>query len=82
MASPGQNLGGCGHLMTRFDTHSNCARCCGKGKGPDCCVEKPENSDCKFCNVLTSDQRSQLSTPSYKLKKEKHESKKTDDCHP
>ena len=27
--------------------------------------------ECKFCNSLTMDQKSQLATPSYKLKKEK-----------
>ena len=30
-----------------------------------------------FCNILTSDQSSQLSTPSYKINKENCESKKT-----
>ena len=46
--------------MAGFDTHSYCARWHDKEKGPDPCVEKPDSSDCKFCNVLTSDQRSQL----------------------
>ena len=78
MASLGQKWGGCGHLMAGFDTHSCCARCPDKGKGPDPYVEKPENSDCKLCNILTSDQRFQLSSPSYKLKKETCEAKKTD----
>ena len=55
MASPGQKQGGCGHVMAGFDTHSYYARCRDKGKGPDPCVEKPENSDYKFSNVLTSD---------------------------
>ena len=32
---------------------------------------------CKFCNILTSDQLAQLSTPSYKLKKDKQEAKST-----
>ena len=62
--------------MAGFDTHNYCMRCRNKGKGQDPCVEKPE-SDCNFCNVLTSDQKSQLSTPSYKIKKEKWDSKKT-----
>ena len=39
-------------------------------------MENPD-SDCKFCNGLTSDRKSQFSTPSYKIKKEKRESKKT-----
>ena len=41
-------------------------------------MENPYNSDCKFCNILTSDRCSQLSTSSYKLKKEKREAKKRD----
>ena len=76
MASSGQKHGGCGNLMAGFDSHSYCARCCDKEKGKDPCVEKPD-ADCKFCNLLTSDQKSQLSTPSYQLKKEKRDSKKT-----
>ena len=68
-----QKHGGCGHLMARFDTHSFCARCREKSKGPDPCVSK---SDCQACNVLTEDQRLQLSTPSYRIKKEKRDLKK------
>ena len=34
-----------------------------------------DTTDCKFCNSLTEDQRIQLATPSYKLKKEKREAK-------
>ena len=73
MSSPGQKHGGCGHLMASFDTHSFCARCREKSKGPDPCVSK---RDCQACNILTEDQRLQLSTPSYRIKKEKRESKK------
>ena len=62
MLSHLQKRGGCGHLMAGFDFHSYCASCRDKGKGPDPCVEKSENSDCSFCSVLTPDQRSQLST--------------------
>ena len=39
-------------------------------------MEKPQTTDCKFCNIVTPKQRSQLSTPSYKIKKEKLEAKK------
>ena len=70
MASPGEKRGGCGHLMAGFDAHNYCARCRNKGKGHDPCVEKPD-SDCKFYNVLTSDQKAQLSTLSDKIKKGK-----------
>ena len=76
MSSPGQKHGGCGHLMAKFDTHIFCARCRDKGKGPeapDPCVSK---SDCQACDVLTEDQHIQLSTPSYRLKKEKRDFKK------
>ena len=76
MSSPGQKHGGCGHLMAGFDTHSFCARCREKCKGPDPCVSK---NDCHACNILTEDQRLQLSTPSYRIKKEKRESKKQGD---
>ena len=76
MSSPGQKHGGCGHLMTGFDTHSFHARCREKCKGPDPCVSK---NDCHACNILTEDQRLQLSTPSYRIKKEKRESKKQGD---
>ena len=78
MASPSQKRGGCGHLMAEFDSHSSCVRCRKKGKWPDPCVSK---SDCNLCNVLNSDQRLQLSAPSYKrkkLKKGKRQSKKSD----
>ena len=54
LSSPGQKHGGCGHLMASFDTHSFCARCREKSKGPDPCVSK---SDCQACNILTEDQR-------------------------
>ena len=62
--------------MAGFDTHSFCVHCRDKEKGQDPCVEKLDSA-CKFCNILTSDQRAQLSTPSYKLKKEKWEAEST-----
>ena len=43
---------------------------------PDPCVENRNSTDCKFCSILTTEQCSQLSTPSYKIKKEKREAKK------
>ena len=39
-------------------------------------MEKPQCTGCKFCNLLTPEQKAQLATPTYKLKKEKRESKK------
>ena len=78
MSSPGQRRGKCGHVMANFDTHSHCARCRDKGKGKEPCVSDPQTSDCQICNNLTSEQLQQLSTPSYKLKKEKREAKLSD----
>ena len=60
--------GTCGHAMASFDGHSFCARCREKGKGKDTCIETP-TSDCKFCLLLTPEQKAQLATPSYKLKR-------------
>ena len=78
MSSPGQHRGKCGHVMANFDTHFHCARCRDKGKGKEPCVSDPQMFNCQICNSLTSDQRQQLATPSYKLKKEKREAKLTE----
>ena len=67
MASPGQRKGGCGHIMASFDQHSRCARCRDKGHGDDACVKK---LPCEFCELLTPEQVLQLSTPTYKLRKD------------
>ena len=71
MLAPGQKRGSCSHAMASFDGHAFCAHCRDKGTGTDPCVENKDTSDCKFCNILTPEQRVQLATPSYKLKKEK-----------
>ena len=76
MSSPGQKRGACGHAMASFDGHLSCARCRDKGKGKDTCVEDKDSTNCSHCNVLTPEQKAQLATPSYKLKKEKREAKK------
>ena len=78
MSSPGLKRGSCGHAMASFDGHSFCARCRDKGKGEEPCVANKETADCKFCNPLTPEQRMQLATPSYKIKKEKREAKRAD----
>ena len=72
MSSPSQRRGGCGHMMAGFDLHSFCAHCCDKKKGKDPCVKKP-NLECQICKALTPEQLAQLSTPSYKLRKEKRD---------
>ena len=77
MSSPGQKRGGCGHQMASFDGHAYCARCRDKKKGEDPCVKSPD-SECSFCAILTPEQLLQLSTPSYRLKKEKREARKMD----
>ena len=61
-------------MMAGFDTHSRCARCCDKKKVQDPSVEKP-GSACSHCSSLTPDQLTQLSMPTYKMKKEKRELK-------
>ena len=76
MSSPSQKHGSGGHIMATFDSHSFCARCREKGKGSDPCVL---HNDCNSCNVLSEDQCLQLSTPSYRLKKEKRDLKKSTD---
>ena len=76
MSSPSQKHGSCGHIMATFDSHCFCARCREKGKGSDPCIS---HLDCNACNSLTEGQRTQLSTPSYRLKKEKRDSKKVSD---
>ena len=76
MSSPGQRRGGCGHTMANFDFHAFCARYREKGKGTDDCVKNPHTSDCKICNAFSEEQRLQLATPSYRIKKEKREAKK------
>ena len=54
--------------MASFDGHLYCTHCRDKGKGKDTCVEN-KDSNCVHCNSLTPEQRAQLATPSYKLKK-------------
>ena len=63
--------------MASFDGHAFCARCRDKKKGTDMCVESP-TKDCKFCLLLTPEQKLRLATPSYKLKKEKRDAKKAE----
>ena len=71
MSSPGRRRGNFGHAMAIF-LWVFCARCRHKGKDP--CVDTPD-AECKFCIVLTPEQKAQLATRSYKLQK-KREAKK------
>ena len=65
--------------MASFDSHSFCARCREKGKDSDPCTS---HKDCNACNFLTEEQCLQLSTPSYRIEKEKRELKKSADNTP
>ena len=65
--------------MASFDSPSFCARCREKSKGSDPCTS---HNDCTVCNSLIEEQRLQLSTPSYRLKKEKRELNKSADNTP
>ena len=78
MSSPGQKRGSCGHAMAIFNGRAYCARCREKGKGEEPCIANKETLDCTICNSLTPEQRTQLATPSYKIKKEKREAKRLD----
>ena len=67
MASPGQKRGSCGHVMALFDSHLKCARCRDKGIGDDLCVKKKQ---CQICDNLSEQQKLQLATPTYRVRKE------------
>ena len=54
--------------MTGSDSHSKCARCRDKGLGDDPCVQKKE---CDICRGFTPEESLQLSTPTYRDRKEK-----------
>ena len=54
--------------MAMFAKHQRCARCRDKVQGNDPCVL---NQNCEYCNLLTPEQVTQLSTPTCKLRKEK-----------
>ena len=72
MSSPGQRKGACGHIVASFDKHSRCARCRDKGQGDDPCVK---HIPCEIYDLLTLEQVLQLTTPTYKIRKEKQKVK-------
>ena len=53
-----------------------------KGRERQPCVANKDTTDCKLCNSLTPEQHSQLATPSYKIKKEKREAKRSESANP
>ena len=52
MASPGQNQGLRGYVMSGFDSHVYCSRYRDKGKGDDLCVKKNLKAVCKDYDML------------------------------
>ena len=72
MASPGslkgQRWGTCGHAMALFDLHDKCARCRDKKIGEDPCVK---GLDCLICAGFTDSKHETLSTPAYKIRKDR-----------
>ena len=70
VASPGQKQGTCSHLMSSFDFHLKCADCHEPGPWQGYWREPLLKKDCD-CNSLSTEQKTQLSTPSYKTGKDK-----------
>ena len=64
----GQRRGSCGHVMAGFDFHKKCARCRDKGIGDDPCVK---DKHCSMCDSFSDEQRELISTPSYRIRKER-----------
>ena len=54
--------------MAAFDLHEKCARCRDKKVGEDSCVK---GLACVLCDRFTDAQRETLSTPSYKIRKDR-----------
>ena len=54
--------------MAAFDGHKKCARCRDKKLGDDPCVK---DQTCPICDSFTEQQRTMLSTPQYKIRKDK-----------
>ena len=54
--------------MASFDGHMKCARCRDKGVGEDNCIPK---KDCSICKGFTPKQIHQLSTPTYRERRNK-----------
>ena len=61
-------------MMALFDKHNRCAGCRDKGQGEDPCVRK---LPCEYCDLLIPEQVVQLSTPTYKIRKEKQKERDT-----
>ena len=72
MPSPGefkdQSRGACGHIMAAFDLHEHCAHCRDKKIGQDPCLK---DSPCSISDNFSDLQRETLSTPSYRIHKDR-----------
>ena len=72
MASPGdkkgQCRGSCGHIMASFDNHEKCMWCREKRICDDPCVK---DMPCEICDNFAETQKDMLSTPTYRVCKEK-----------
>ena len=64
----GQSRGSCGHILVAFDLHKNCTHCSEKGIGDDPCVK---DKQCSVCDSFTDEQGELISTPSYRIRKER-----------
>ena len=63
--------------MALFDLHTKCARREKGIGGDDCVLKKP----CSICEKLTEDQKAQLATPKYKVRKESGQKKSDSPAH-
>ena len=71
MSSPGQKRCVGGHKMALFDGHKRCARCRDNKKGEDPCVK---GLPCDICDAFTPEQKAQLATPAYQVKRDQSRS--------
>ena len=67
MSSPGHTRGTCGHVMASFDGHLKCARCRDKGLEKTTAFSRKTS----ICKGFTPEQIQQLSTPTYRERKNK-----------
>ena len=74
MASPeeckGQHRGACGHIMAAFHMYERCACCRDNKLGHD---PRVQDKPCSICDNISDSQRETLSTPSYRICKDRKE---------
>ena len=64
----GQRRGACGHIMAVFYMHEHCSHYRDKQLGQDPCVQ---DKPCSICDNFSDLQRETLSTPSYRIHKDR-----------